>query len=429
MAFGKDTSILNKIAAKGTYGGGSFGQRVHDAQKSRFNGGGGVGKRRGPPPFITQFRPTLGTTPDTVRVLLGTYVNEVYNRDLDVDDNPTAGFSLREDPFLIVSDHYHAGVKKGGICSGGEAWFNPKRARPCACCEINREDRARRREEGTEYGEDEERLVQRTRKFVFSIFDYGKYHEVPAMMDGTVRINQHTGKPYTNWEKCGRVGCTHCREQCNTKEGHLTHWPLNNTQMRILMHAHGVANRHCRLCGAANSIESRSWVCPGCQNDVIDVSTTTLSAEELNKKSLDSYACSCGFNGFLVETVSCSGCYAEGFAAEAPKGMEDIPTNMRSTIFDVDIDVSLVPGPEGSNTNKVLQVSNVSRPIAIPERFMKLAKPMDLYNLYQPDSYKTQCDRFEWDYVEPPQVPPAHDPVRVYMEAKIREERAKGYSR
>lgn len=427
MAFGKDTSILNKIASKGTYGGGgSFGQRVNAAQQSR--GGGGVGKRRGPPPFITQFRPTLGTVPDTIRVLLGNYANEVYNRNLDVDDHPSAGFSLREDPFLIMADHYHAGLRRGGICSGGEAWFNPKRARPCAGCEINREDRARRRDEGTEDDENEERLINRSRKFVFSIFDFGRYHEVPAMMDGVERINQRTGKPYTNWEKCGRVGCLHCRERRLTKEGHLTHWPLNNTQMRIVMHAHGVANRHCKLCRATNSIQSRSWMCPGCQNDIIDVATTEMSAEDVDKLALEAYSCGCGFNGFLVETVACSSCLEEGFAADAPGGMEGTPQNMRATLFDVNIDVSLVPGPEGSN-NKVLQVSNVSAPVEIPEQFVKLAKPMDLYNLYQPDEYKTQCERFEWNYIAPPQVPPAHDPVRVYMEAKIREERAKGYSR
>lgn len=427
MAFGKDTSVLNKIASKGTYGGGTFGQRVNDAQKSRYGSSSG-NKRRGPPPFITQFRPSLGT-PDRIRVLLGNYVNETYDKSRKEEES--AGFGLREDPFLIIADHYHAGFRRGSLCSGGEAWFDTDRARPCVCCEINREDRARRREEaeqsGDEAEDEEERLVSRQRKFVFSIFDYGKYHEVPAMKDGVEHINQHTKKPYMNWVKCARTQCEHCRDRRTVKEGHLSHWPLNSTQLRILMHAHNEsAGRHCKLCKGANSIVGRTWMCPGCHSDVIDLATTRMTREEVEEATMkERYTCKCGFHGFLVETVACEACFEEGFAGEAPQGIE-ATSNMRATIFDVDIDVSMVPG---ENNQKVLQISNVTAPVAIPERFVKLAKPMDLHNIYMPDDYQSQCMKFDVTYVPPPQVPAAFNPARVYLEEKARAERAKGYSR
>ena len=109
MAFGKDQSNLNAI---GAYGQATLGQQAVTTSR-RGRSGGGRSRR---PYWAGNLEVSENPQqPDRIRLLRGDYKQQV------LVEGPDEKSLLLNDsyPYLMRREHFHAGKKKGGLCSAG----------------------------------------------------------------------------------------------------------------------------------------------------------------------------------------------------------------------------------------------------------------------------------------------------------------------
>jgi hypothetical protein len=362
MAFGKDARTLNAVSAFG-----SLRQQTAAATKQA----GKRASRGGPPYFVDMYQPSMMDI-DTIRLVPGEYLQDYIEGEGD-----NAQLVQKLATFVKFVDHFDGHMQRGAICSAG-AWANDRNKRsPCYGCDIYWETAARNTE-----GRFTSTRISRQNKYAFCVFDYARYHKMEQIdrSNGQVR-RDNKGQPFYNWVKCQGQGCDACRApNIETKQGNMSHWPMNYTQLQVLRAAETNIGKSCTTCGSVNSINSMAWLCSNCKECAIDMATTHLKKDELLQITDNLCQCaSCGQQVLLTEVYECSVC--------AQRGQQGV----RATLFDVDLQVQLIPMP---NDQKNLQISGWSQPYPIPAQFAEAAKPLDLVAKYKPDSLEYQASRF-----------------------------------
>jgi ribosomal protein L37AE/L43A len=287
--------------------------------------------------------------------------------------------------YIKVTKHFDGANQKGSICSAGP-WMNFRNKRnPCHGCDIYYATLVKNKA-----GHWESTRMSKQDLYVFSMFDYGTYHNIEQLdKQGQVKVNSQ-GQAYLNWTRCPGQRCEACRTNRETKIGHALHWPLNWTHFRILLSANDDVGRSCVTCGGRDVITSMAWTCHNCGECLIDMETTQFSVDDILKKSTEPFTCPhCHRTGFMDEVFQCSQCASMGKEGE------------RATVFDVDLKVKVVVNP--TTNNKALQIMDWSEPRPIDPQFAEEAKPLDLVARYTPESLDLQAKMFN--------VPVKREPV------------------
>jgi hypothetical protein len=362
------------------------------SQQHSKNAYGGKKAGGGAPYFVDMFQPPMNEL-CLIRLVPGDYLqDQVIER-----PSPTNPAEIEHHvaqvlmPYIKFVDHFDGARQKGGICSGG-ALMNIKNKRlPCHGCDIYWATAARQPN-----GRFESTRMSRQNKYAFSVFDYSLYHKLEQYDQATGQVRASSaGVPYYNWVRCLHAGswapgsmpppaqrtCDPCRAGVESKQGHMSHWPINYTQLQSLRAAESNIGQSCTVCSTENSIHSLGWMCGACGEGVVDMSTTQLKKDEILKLTDELYPCGrCHNTSFLTEVYECRAC--------SPRGQ----TGVRATLFEVDLKVMLAPG--GANNSKMLQVSGWSAPHGILPAFVEAAKPIDLIARYAPDSLEKQASKF-----------------------------------
>jgi hypothetical protein len=345
MAFGKQPLQTADV--------GGWRQRAtkrNDAKKAMFSRGGYVGSR-----FANIYRPPLHDT-DLIRVIPGQYK---IPRAVPLPDNKF-GVQMELSEFFEYVEHYDGRTKGNLICSAGPIYFRKQFAQPCIPCisyfKSPKDDKGRRRGR-----------FNRLDKFVFTVLGYGPYIKVDQVgKDGLIKINDKTGKPYTEWVK-KLPGMTGYEE----KEGHLMHWPVGFGHMQIIQGYDRMIGEDCKTCGTKKSVRRTVLLCsnPKCGTDLIDCASSGVSLEEQERMMNEPVRCSyCGHEAPLEEFLECTAC-------SKPQ---------RASIFDVDISVQRMEAT--GQTHLVFPSWSVPHPVDPSYK----AKPLNLTAMYAPDSLETQ---------------------------------------
>lgn len=363
MAFGKNANDMKGVSPFNA----SFRQMSGQLSKSNT---GSKPRSGGIPYFVDMYSPSTEYT-DTIRLVQGEYIQPQIEG--EGDDAVVTQVIM---PFIKFTDHFDGAKKKGGICSAGPFANVKDKREPCHGCDIYWETAVRNAE-----GRFQSPRMSRQNKYAFNVFDYGVYHKLEQYDDqGKVRMNSVTKEAYFNWVKCQGQGCDACRAQKEAKQGNMSHWPINYTQLQVLRSAEVDIGKSCVVCHTKDTITSLGWTCPHCQDGVIDMATTDLKTSELLELTDKPYTClSCGETGFLVDNIECGVCARTG------------QTGVRASLFDVDLNVKVLVGPTG---NKVLQVMGWSAPGPVQPPFDALIKPLDLIARYAPEPLERQALKF-----------------------------------
>ena len=364
MAYGKDPKNL------GTSG--SFRQRAnsyqHQKDQSRKRGGGGGGVY-----WATQFKPTIDDV-DTVRIIEGKFkVPQVVGNGKD------ATLEMIELPFFPFAEHYDGREKKTAICSAGPFAGSKDKSDPCVGCELFWSGM-----EKDQNGKKKQGRMSRREMYVFTVLDYGVYHNVEQVdfKTGQVRINEQTNQPWMQWVKCEGQGCDACRQGKETRRGATRHWALGWGHYQTLLDADKKIGKSCSNCRAVGSINCIAWTCPQCGDAIVDMASTPLKAKEIDELVSKPVTCGCGFNGFAQEIIECRSCTPAGGTAK------------RATIFDVDMNVNRVADPNGGNQT-TLAISNWSAPGPVDPNFKDFNKSLNLEQIYAPTPIEKQRDLFD----------------------------------
>jgi len=362
MAYGKDKSTVQSL--------GSFRQKAN-AYAAKKNEG---RSKSSTPFFVGQYKPSTGDV-DTIRIIEGHYTVQQV-----VGNGDHAALEEVELPFFPYTEHYDGRNERSCICSAGPFANHKGKAQPCHGCAIFWSTRETQAD-----GKKKSERMSRREMYAFSVLDYGKYHKMPQIdkQTGQVRTND-SGEPYYNWEKCSGLGCKGCQDQrIESKQGNLRHWALGWAHYKTILETDKEIGKSCRACGGTDSIVSRAWLCPGCGDCAVDMSSTSLNQKQIDELTERPYHCSCKYEGFLQEMIECKQCTPVGGVAA------------RATIFDVDMNVKRIETATGQGKQTALQISRWSPPRPIDPNFKTaLEKPLDLPKIYAPTDLKIQAEQF-----------------------------------
>lgn len=357
MAFGKDNAGLTRVS--------DF-RKAGQVSNRKFpkRGGGGGGWR-----FRDNYKPST-VEPDRIRLILGAYDY--------IQVNGKKEKILHKLPYMRFAEHFDGRTKGSTICSAGPFVMYRDLRDPCLGCDLYWEG-----------GGKKESRVSRREMYALTLLNYGTFHEVEETdrETGQVRMNEKTGKPYTQWVRCTGRRCDGCAAGKPTKKGHIQHWELGFGHFNALKDYSKYVGRNCLSCGTPESILPLAYLCEHCKEAVIDMSTTTLTDEEIAKAVDDEVVCPhCGQDTFLEEVIQCSAC----------------PAPARAGLYDVDLFVKRVQG-EGNQTS--LHFTGHG-PIAPIDPVFD-AKPLDFEKMYAPDTLEKQSEKFK----EPPRQTPPKTPT------------------
>lgn len=372
MAYGKDADVLRKT--------GSFRQRAQSfnnkRNENRSSGGGGTA-----PFFVNQYKPPLGTDPDMIRIIEGKHLLQQLK-----GSGEEAVVEEVELPFYMYAEHFDGRNEKSAICSAGPFAFSKKKAQPCHGCEIYWSTRETQAD-----GKKKSDRMSRREMYVWSIVDYGVYHKMEQIdNNGQIRRNESTGEAYTRWVKCSGMGCDGCKAGKESKRGDTRHWPMGWAHYQTLLDIDRQVGRSCRTCGTMDSIQSVAWVCAACGELMIDMRTTSLKMEDIDKATTKDLKCGCGFTGLPVEIMQCMACSPQGRVAA------------RATLFDVDMNVSRVAAAAGQGKQTALSVTRWSNPRPVDPNYTSLWKPLPLEKIYAPTPLNIQAEQFGVKGTPPP---------------------------
>lgn len=398
MSYGRDTSMLPRA--------GSFrqmGTAAKQKPKTKGSGGGGGG---GFLRWRDVYKPSmLGA--DVIRLLRGDYVNYYVPMDeegnvlhFEADGSPQVFQSTEQ--FIRFTEHRSSRTKKTCICSGGPRRQFKDYADPCLGCFDYHAGWKKLRDEYK--GDDGKGKVPagkrpsmgRSDQWAMSALHYANYHNQPQRDDkGNIKKNPNTGDPYMEWKPCQATynyPCQSCKDGCETRLGHVGHWPMGLGHWNVMLSLDARVGDSCANCGG-EPIEQMPgqriacvqsgghWLCPNCDESVIDLASTSLKPEEIVKMTTSIITCpNCNQSGFLVEYLECRNRCGQ------PR---------RATLFDVDIWVMRVKQGEGDSETTVLQPTGFSAPRPIDPNFQSIAKPLDLPKIYEPTSLDSQARDFQ----------------------------------
>lgn len=359
MAYGKNATDLPET--------GSFRQSAHHHQATKPKFGGRGGSR-----FSDAYKPGLDV-PDTIRLVRGMY-------EVPVATN-TGQVEMRRLFYFPYVDHYHGILKKGAICSAGPAHAFKNLREPCHGCDMFWQ--------GKESGRKSRGPMSKRDMYGFTVLHYAPYAKMEQVdrETGQIRTNNE-GKPFYEWVRV----LPHERQKYQGREmrdAHVLHWSLGFGHWNVLVDYDKHIGASCRNCGGVDCIQSEAWGCKSCGELIIDVSSTHLSPKQIDDITMAPVKCpKCGTEAFLQEYINCTKC----------------GNGARADLFDVDLTVKRIAASDGSNQN-VLSIVKWSEPRPIDQRFIEIAKPLDLPKIFSPDSLERQAQIWQITAAPVPQEP------------------------
>lgn len=384
MAYGKSKEYMRPN---------SFAQQGRRSMQRPQRGGGG-----GAPYFVNQFKPTKHGV-DKIRLLPGQYLTPVVDleaQDYVLDSN---NVQIKEAfPYWKFIEHYHGGKKKSSVCSAGPLGEFKNKGERCVACEWFWYEWRVRRATGDK---NKPKSMSRRNMWSFSVLVMNTFHKVPDKDDdGKVRVNPNTQQAYYKWLQCAGRGCEYCAAGYETKNGHVQHWPMGQDHFNTMLDYSIMLGQHCSVCGTQEAIQEVAWVCghEDCGDAVIDMSTTTLSQEQIDQMTTDAVTCpQCRRRTYLKDVFSCRVCSEAGRQGQ------------RASLFDVDFKLKRVEDPSGQSNATSLSIIQVSSPKPIDSIYGEdLRKALDLPKIYAPTTIERQVSLFD---LPPQDQPDLRQPV------------------
>jgi hypothetical protein len=387
MSYGRDPSMLRKVGGFRQMGGVS----MQKPKTKNAGGGGGGGALR----WHDKYAPSM-IRPDTVRLLRNEHLFQYVPMDeednplhFDPDGRPQVWESVES--FVKFVEHRSNRTERTEICSAGPLRDFWKYRDPCLGCDdyFNGWKALREQYAGGKVPSGKRPSMGKREMWAMSVLHYATYHKAPQTdAKGQVKKNPNTNEPYMEWTPCLRTygyQCPHCTANRETKLGHVGHWPMGKEHWNVIVSLDSQVGDSCSNCGGIPQnntpcIQSSAWLCPNCDEAVIDLNTTEHTPEEIVKMTTSHTVCPhCSQLGLLTEYISCINC-------ANPK---------RATLFDVDINFMRVKQGSGDSERTVLQPSQWSPPRPIDPNFLGIAQALDLPKIYGATPLDVQAKSFQ----------------------------------
>lgn len=368
MAFGKD---------RGRVGNMNLRQQMKRGTKRAPRGGGGKG---GAPYFVNKYQPPDSGRPDIIRIIPGNYPTPRIDfdaKDFVRDENN----QIVTDPYTYFKyiEYYHATRNRGAIGSEGPLGEFKGKGEPCIGADWFWYEWRQRQANGSK----NPNSMSRRERFAFTVLVQAPFYKVPRTdkNTGQVVLNQTTNEPYYDWVKGSKQGNDDLAASgFERKEGHLQHWSMGSAHWNTLSEYADNLARHCRHCSSHDSIEEVAYVCQHCGEAVVELASTSLSDEDLEKVRDEPTMCPhCNIVDFLETMIQCTQCNQ----------------GEQATLFDFDLEVKRVKtaGQDGNGTALTIMSAKGPRPIdAIYGD--DLRKPLPLEKIFAPTSIEKQIELF-----------------------------------
>lgn len=370
MSFGKNDGHLTRIGGYGA----TQSQQMGNAMRRQY------GPRKGSPSWANNFQPNEHGNPDFIRLLPGDF-------DAERIDETTGQITIEKVPWVEATEHYHATMRKGIICSAGVARMNKKLAKPCRGCDISHEDYNERRRIANEKGlksVEHPNRISMSGKWVFLVLDMAWFFKGNRLDEhGRVQVNKNTGQAYSDWIK---YSAEHHNEylyasgeaarqnkQVEMRHGMVQTWPLGFNQFGTINGWADVVQKHCRSCGNQNCVQVQGFVCGACNASSVE---SSLPPDELKKLVSKEVRCRhCGTTAYPKPIMTCGYC----------------PNPVPSNLYDVDMQVQQTK----IQGKRQLIIPWISNPRPVDPAFAEALKKMpDAAKKFAPTSYEEQVALF-----------------------------------
>lgn len=368
MAFNKDRSRVAGMNLRQ--------QMKRGAKRAKGGGGGG-----GAPFYVNKYVPPDTGTPDVIRLIPSEIVTPRIDFDakdfmVDADGNQVTDVL----PYFKWIEYYHATYEKSCVGSEGPLGDFKNKGDPCLAADhFWWQWRERQRT-----GEKTPNAMSRREKFAITVLVEAPFYKVPRTdkQSGAVIYKEGTQEPYYDWKKGSKRGQDeYALAGYERKEGHRQHWSLGTGHWLTLCEYGDSLGVHCRSCGTRDCIEEIALICQGCGDAVVEMASTSLSDEELQRMRDEEVRCPhCRHVGYLTDMIACTNCnHGE-----------------RATLFDFDLEVKRVKTTtkEGGNQTN-LQILSAKGPKPIDAVYGEdMRKPLDLPKIFSPTSIEKQRELF-----------------------------------
>lgn len=359
MAFGKQHNMTLR-------------QRARRATARPKRGGKGFA-----PYFVNKYQPpTKGY--DLIRILPGSYTTPLVDEEAGELVTDDAGNIITDvNPWFQYVLYYHGGKKRSAIGSEGPLGKFKGKGDPCPAADWYWWEYRQRRENNS----DKPNSMSRRDMSAFSVLVMAPFYKVPETNeDGSLRVNPNTNEPYYRWEKAPKRGNSqYDAKGYEKKQGHVMHWSLGFGHFNTLIEANTSLGEHCSNCGGRECIRDVAWVCQECGEAVIEMSSTTLSDEDIDKMTSEACTCPhCGNKGYLEDVYECTEC----------------DNAARGTMFDFDLKVQRVESSDGGSQT-ALSIVEAIGPKPIDRAYGEdMRKGLELDKIFAPTDPKRQIDLF-----------------------------------
>jgi hypothetical protein len=366
MAFGKKVGNMN------------LRQQMKRGSKRPPRGGGGGGG--GAPYFVNKYQPPDAGAADVIRVIPGVYPTPRVDFDTKDYVRDDAG-NIIMDPYSYMKyiEYFHGTRNRSCIGSEGPLGQFKGKGDPCVAKDWYWWEWRERQRTGNKQ---HPKSMSQREKFAFTVLVQAPFYKVPRVdKEGKLVINENTKEPYYDWLKGSkRANDEYAQAGYERKEGHLQHWSMGSAHWNTLTDYTDSLAKHCRSCSSHDSIEEVALVCQHCGEAVVEMDTTSLSDEDLEKIRSEEAKCpNCNIIDYLEDMIRCNNC-GEGEQA---------------TLFDFDLSVKRVKtaGAEGNQTT--LQILSAVGPRPIDAIYGDdLRKPLPLDKIFAPTPIAKQIELF-----------------------------------
>ena len=279
--------------------------------------GGSGGSRR---EYVETWRFPLGVSISFV-LIPGSYKNKVAIPRLAADGSQMRGpnnealYTIQEVTELYKRgvdhyDEYAPGTRKSFVCAAPEyPYADANSAALCGGCRVIHEN--------TKWDDKARRYVTKgslTRRAgrAFGIAILHPFYAVPS-----TRMDRR-GQPYMDYKMGQGRNCPYAAQGLPRIDGRRFVFNASMTNFRELVGGRGyegaasfqgILRKNCVSCGGNRMIDTRSWNCPNCQHEVIDMANTSLTDAEIDNRVQQRLPCpACRQTMQLVEVIECKQC-------------------------------------------------------------------------------------------------------------------------
>jgi hypothetical protein len=267
------------------------------------------------------------------------------------------------------------------ICSAGDLAYDKNSMsqwKPCEGC-VTFDSEFQRTDDRND------RIINKTTKYAYTVFDYSGYIEVPIIRKGKA-ITKRDGTTIMQWERSQIPLESPNLHSYKKQQGRLAPYFASAFAQDTINEWHEKAGLHCASCNGGNTIEVEALCCKNCGQVILDQEAGLPLCKSQNGGPGSTQP---RMNQLRAKKIPCQNC-----------GMENIPhehiscrtcqSAKRATIFDVDTTVHSAqkPGTDISEM-RITDVSTPRPPSVNPQQMAKLL-PIDFTAILVPEHIEAQ---------------------------------------